>query len=85
MTKLPLVGVESLLLLEPYKSSLFSIALDARSESKMLEAINNYASTRQGGVTRIIIAHRFSAIDSVDAILVLKNGLVEEYGTCQVW
>jgi ABC-type multidrug transport system fused ATPase/permease subunit len=50
----------------------------------MLEAIDEYARSRPGGVTRIIIAHRLSAIEHVDAILFLQDGLVVENGTFQV-
>lgn len=50
-------------------------ALDSVTEEKILEHL------RQRKMTRIVVAHRLSAIRDCDEILVMKNGKIAERGT----
>ena len=52
-------------------------ALDSQSESLVQEAIRRLMAGR----TSIIIAHRLSAIEHADQILVMDNGRITEQGT----
>lgn len=52
-------------------------SLDSRSESMVQEALERLMKGR----TTIIIAHRLSTIQSVDKIITLKNGRVDEIGS----
>ena len=61
-----------------------SVALDSKSEKDMLQAIDNYANTCHGGLTRIIIAHRVQTIQASDSIVVLKDGHVAQMGNHEV-
>lgn len=51
-------------------------SLDARSEKKVEEGINNLMNGR----TTLIIAHRFSTVKNADKIIVLEEGKVKEVG-----
>ena len=55
-------------------------ALDSESEEKIQKALGNLF----GGVTALIIAHRFSSIRFVDRILVLDKGKLIANGTHEV-
>jgi len=50
-------------------------ALDAKTEEKVSQSIKNL------GATRVVIAHRLSAVRDCDEILVIDNGEVIERGT----
>ncbi len=52
-------------------------ALDARAE---YEAFQRFIGLTKGK-TSVIISHRFSTVRMADKILVLKDGLIHEYGT----
>lgn len=52
-------------------------SVDTQTEAMVQEAINKMTLNR----TSIIIAHRLSTIQNADKILVLKNGIIVEYGT----
>jgi ATP-binding cassette subfamily B protein len=52
-------------------------AVDANTEENI---ISHLKETRQGK-TNIIIAHRFSAIQDADQILVLEKGIITQRGT----
>lgn len=52
-------------------------ALDSRSEKLVQEALNRLMRGR----TSLIIAHRLSTIASVDRIITLKNGRIDEVGS----
>jgi ATP-binding cassette subfamily B protein len=54
-------------------------SLDTKSERKVQEALERLMHGR----TTLIIAHRLSTIQSVDKIITLKNGSVDEIGTPQ--
>lgn len=53
-------------------------AVDTDTERKILD---NLKTVRGSDRTTIIVAHRISTIQDADHILVLDDGLVEEYGT----
>jgi ATP-binding cassette subfamily B protein len=52
-------------------------ALDAENEEKVQEALARLTRGR----TTFVIAHRLSTVVSADCILVLKGGVISEYGT----
>ncbi len=52
-------------------------SLDSRSERLVQEALDNLMANR----TTLIIAHRLSTIQSVDQIVTIKGGIVDEAGT----
>lgn len=52
-------------------------SLDSRSERLVQEALDNLMTNR----TTLIIAHRLSTIQSVDQIVTIKGGIVDEAGT----
>ncbi len=52
-------------------------SLDSRSESMVQEALERLMKKR----TTIIIAHRLSTIQSVDKIITLRNGTIDEIGS----
>jgi ATP-binding cassette subfamily B protein len=52
-------------------------SLDSRSEAMVQEALERLMQKR----TTIIIAHRLSTIQSVDKIITVKNGQIDEIGT----
>lgn len=52
-------------------------SLDSRSERKVHDALNRLMKGR----TTIIIAHRLSTIQSVDRIITLRSGQIDEIGT----
>ena len=54
-------------------------ALDTRTETRAMAALRECSAPR--ALTSLIIAHRLSTVKSCDAILVLKEGEVHEYGT----
>ena len=56
-------------------------ALDAESEAKVLEALDNVMSKEGGGLSVLVVAHRLSTIKSADAILVVDKGKIAEAGT----
>ncbi len=51
-------------------------SLDAESERKVQDAINNLIKDR----TTIVIAHRLSTIHNADKIVILKNGKIIDHG-----
>lgn len=53
-------------------------ALDMETEQQIQEALRNL-----GGVTKIIIAHRISAVKNADEIIILKDGIIAERGKHQ--
>ena len=52
-------------------------ALDSESEKMIQDALSNLMKSR----TSIVIAHRLSTVSSLDRIIVLKDGKIEEDGT----
>lgn len=52
-------------------------AVDAKTEETIINHLKKYRS----GKTNIIVAHRFSAIQSADKIIVLENGKISQMGT----
>lgn len=52
--------------------------LDSAGEAALLVAINN---AKKKGITTIIISHRPSVLNAVDKILVMNDGLVEDFGS----
>lgn len=52
-------------------------AVDARAESAIFERFAELASGR----TTVLISHRFSTVRMADQILVLGDGVIEDYGT----
>ena len=52
-------------------------ALDTESEKMVQEALNNLMKNR----TSVIIAHRLSAIQTADLIIVVEQGRIVETGT----
>ena len=52
-------------------------ALDARTESLVLERLNNFFKDR----TVVLVAHRLTAVKAADLILVMKDGSIVEQGT----
>jgi ATP-binding cassette, subfamily B, bacterial len=54
-----------------------SSALDASTEALMLDAMQ----TLMRGRTTIIVAHRLRTVRGADLILLLKDGMIAEYGT----
>lgn len=52
-------------------------SLDAKSEKEVQDALENLMKNR----LTIIIAHRFSTIQSVDKVIVIENGKIANYGT----
>jgi ATP-binding cassette, subfamily B, bacterial len=52
-------------------------SLDSKSESMVQDALEKLMKSR----TTIIIAHRLSTIQSVDSIITIKNGMVDEIGS----
>lgn len=51
-------------------------AVDAKTEETIIEHLKTYRS----GKTNIIVAHRFSAIQNADKIIVLENGEITQMG-----
>jgi len=66
-----LYGEPQILLLDEATSS-----LDAKSEKEVTKAIHEAIKNR----TAIIIAHRLSTIELVENVLVLEDGVVEQFG-----
>lgn len=53
-------------------------ALDMETEQQIQEALR-----KLGGVTKVIIAHRISAVKNADEIIILKDGIIAERGKHQ--
>jgi ATP-binding cassette subfamily B protein len=54
-------------------------AVDSQTEKKILGALADYLKDK----TAVIVTHRLFALDKFDAVLVLKDGQLAEYGTHQ--
>ena len=52
--------------------------LDSSGEAALVTAINN---AKKKGITAIVISHRPSILNAVDKILVLNDGVVEDFGS----
>ena len=52
--------------------------LDTTGEAALVTAINN---AKKKGITTIIISHRPNILNAVDKILVMNDGMVEDFGT----
>jgi ABC-type multidrug transport system fused ATPase/permease subunit len=52
-------------------------SLDAETEAKVMEALGELMKGR----TSIVIAHRLSTVRRADAVAVLENGRVVQFGT----
>lgn len=52
--------------------------LDSAGEAALTHAINN---AKKKGITTIVISHRPSVLNAVDKILVMNDGLVEDFGS----
>ena len=52
--------------------------LDSAGEAALVVAINN---AKRKGITTVIISHRPNILNAVDKILVLNDGLVEDFGS----
>ena len=53
-------------------------ALDMETEQQIQEALR-----KLGGITKVIIAHRISAVKNADEIIILKDGIIAERGKHQ--
>ena len=53
-------------------------ALDMETEQQIQEALR-----KLDGVTKVIIAHRISAVKNADEIIILKDGIIAERGKHQ--
>lgn len=51
-------------------------ALDMETEYELQQALRSYSNA-----TKIIIAHRISAVKDADEIIILDNGVIAERGT----
>ncbi len=58
------------------------LGLDVHTEKDLLKCIDDYC-TQQGGVTRIIIAHRRSSIQNSNFAVVMDQGTVCQLGEHQ--
>jgi len=56
-------------------------ALDAESEAKVLEALDNVISSEGGRLSVLVVAHRLSTIKKADEIIVVEKGKIAESGT----
>lgn len=56
-------------------------ALDAESEHQVQQALDQILQNQAISQTVVVIAHRLSTIKDADAIIVLNQGIIAEYGT----
>ena len=56
-------------------------ALDAESEHQVQQALDQILQNQAISQTVVVIAHRLSTIKDADAIIVLNQGVIAEYGT----
>ena len=56
-------------------------ALDAESEHQVQQALDQILQNPDISQTVVVIAHRLSTIKDADAIIVLHQGQIAEYGT----
>jgi ATP-binding cassette subfamily B protein len=52
-------------------------AVDTETEENIIKSLNNLNYS----TTSIIVSHRISSIKNANKIIVLNNGMIEEYGT----
>ena len=56
-------------------------ALDADTEFKLQQALDQWAASQQPGVTRFVVAQRISTVLNADRILLLDQGRIAAAGT----